>query len=118
MHIPFLILCCQVLCTGGRVLSDAGISGENGAKLKFTCKNSSMALLGDVVDAWDPVPMLGSRVPESIVSTGLQGINRDWRPYFVLATGELLGYIVRSITGLSPLDLPWRNFDSHMPSRH
>ena len=35
------------------------------------------------------------------VSTRLVGIsvNRDWRPYVVLAVGELLGYIVRSITG-------------------
>ena len=60
-------------------------------------------------DLWKVTCMLCKRYHRMVslllidfdVSTRLVGIsvNRDWRPYVVLAVGELLGYIVRSITG-------------------
>ena len=96
-----VVLICSALCTGGRVLS--GVRAPNdGLTVSDAVDNSPAIPLTDDLYALQDVSQDGVTVARILdVSTRLVGISvvRDWRPYVVLAVGELLGYIVRSITG-------------------
>ena len=100
-HIACVILICSALCTTGRVLSGVR-APDNGTTVGNTLDNSPAISLEGELYALPDIPQGGVAAAKLFdVSTRLVGIsvNRDWRPYVVLAVGELLGCIVRSITG-------------------
>ena len=100
-HIACVILLCSALCTSGRVLSGVR-APDDGTTVGSPLDDSTPISLEDGLYALQDIPQKDVAAENFLdVSTRLVGIsvNRDWRPYAVLAVGELLGYIVRSITG-------------------
>ena len=100
-HIACVVLICLALCIEGRVLSGVRAPDDGTTAGTLLENDTARALEGDL-HALQEIPQDGVAAANDFdVSTRLVGIsvNRDWRPYVVLAVGELLGYIVRSITG-------------------
>ena len=96
-----MVLICSAWCTEGRVLSGIGAPDDGTIAGTLVENDTAKSLEGDLYALQD-VPRNDVAAAKLFdVSTRLVGIsvNRDWRPYVVLAVGELLGYIVRSITG-------------------
>ncbi|CAL5220614.1 g2656 [Coccomyxa viridis] len=86
-------------CTGGRELSDVEPASAFASDTHSYPRDYTLSPLRNVSIALDATPLEGKDPERSLVAVGLASINRDWRPYVVLGVGELLGYIVRSITG-------------------
>ena len=108
MHAGRQIVCaisiCLAFCTNGRVLSGVR-TADDGTTISSTSEDDTAISLEQDWYALHDGPLGASAAANlSDVSTRLLGINvnKDWRPYAVLAVGELLGYIVRSITGENP----------------
>ncbi len=53
----------------------------------------------ELVETVQPAPGQTSRGWRSERASLLEGIEFDWRPLFVLGVGEILGHIVRGVTG-------------------
>lgn len=93
-------------CTGGRELSDVEPASAFASDTHSYPRDYTLSPLRNVSIALDATPLEGKDPERSLVAVGLASINRDWRPYVVLGVGELLGYIVRSITGATHMTAP------------
>ncbi len=103
VHTIALLALLTTSCTGGRELSDVEPASAFASVIQSFPRNDTLSPLKNVSNAMDATTLEG-KVPErSLVAIGLASINRDWRPYVVLGVGELLGYIVRSITGATSM---------------
>lgn len=99
MRFIALLLFLPLLISGGRQINDTGRLSAPESEFSSLLRNGTLRLLECDINALDQTPLEGS-IPESyVVNIKLESIIHDWRPYFVLGVGELLGYIVRSITG-------------------
>ncbi len=99
MRFSVLLLFLPLLISGGRQINDTGRLSAPESEFSFLLGNGTLRLLECGISALDQTPLEGSAPESYVVNIKLESINHDWRPYFVLGVGELLGYIVRSITG-------------------
>jgi len=82
-----------------------------GPEQTFSIPSSCLALKGllqwtsDAVEGALPAPGQTFQSWRSTRAFTLERTDIDWRPFFVLGIGEVLGHMVRGVTGVSQLFL-------------
>lgn len=97
------LLCCTVHSTQARILALMGPEHTSSNSSSYVALNGLLQWTSDAVEGALPAPGQTFRSWRSTRAFTLERTNINWRPFFVLGAGEVLGHMVRGVTGMSQL---------------